>query len=151
MIYETPVKNIHGSQDVAEIFRAILNAEEPHDQSKEHFWVVGLNTKNMISFVDLVSMGSLNNCLCYPREVFRLAVMRGVYSVALCHNHPSGDTTPSAEDREITARLISAGEILGIGVLDHIIICGSGYYSFCDNGFIKIKERHHEQCKHRRI
>ena len=136
MIYETPVKSIRKPADVAGIFRTILKSEEPHDRDKEHFWIVGLNAKNVISFVDLVSLGSLTNCMAYPREVFRPAILHGVYAIILCHNHPSNSTAPSPEDREIATRLISAGEILGIRVLDHIIIGVNGYFSFVDNGLI---------------
>lgn len=116
---------ITAPEHVFEIISAILKAEQPIDQEKEHFWAIGLNTRNVVKFVDLVSLGSLDSSICHPRETFRLAVSKGVSSIIIAHNHPSGDPDPSVDDVEMTRRMVEAGKILGITVLDHIIV-GNG-------------------------
>ena len=73
-------------------------------------------------------------CESTPREVFKVAILSNAYSILLAHNHPSGDTTPSQEDLNITKRIKSASEIMGIPILDHLIIGSNGYYSFKENG-----------------
>jgi DNA repair protein RadC len=100
---------------------------------REHFVVLCLNTKNKITGIHTVSIGSLNSSLVHPREVFKVALLSNSASIIVGHNHPSGDTTPSQEDREVTQRLKKAGKLLGIEILDHLII-GDGTYSFATNG-----------------
>jgi DNA repair protein RadC len=92
------------------------------DKSKEHFKLIILNTRNKITAINDVSTGTLNASLVHPREVFREAIKKSASSVILVHNHPSGDPEPSEEDLKITRRLVEAGRIIGIEVLDHIII-----------------------------
>jgi DNA repair protein RadC len=133
MIVSEQEKAIFGSSSVAEIMRAILDSEHETDQGREHFWAMGVNRKNILQYVELVSLGSLCASIVHPREVFRLAVMKGVAALIFCHNHPTGDPRPSQEDIELTRRLRGVGEILGIEVLDHVII-GKTYFSFKDNG-----------------
>ena len=128
---------IRCSQDVAKIFRAILAAENEVDQDKEHFWSVGLNSINNIKYIELVSLGVLNMNFVHPREVFRLAILKAVNSIVVCHNHPSGAAQPSKEDEALTTQLVEAGKIIGITVIDHIIIGNENQYSFADN--LKIK------------
>jgi DNA repair protein RadC len=82
----------------------------------------------------MISQGTLTASLVHPREVFRPALRDAAAALVLVHNHPSGDPTPSAEDREVTARLASAGEILGIRVLDHIVVAERGYSSLREQG-----------------
>jgi DNA repair protein RadC len=119
------------------VYNLLLDAlrfESEIDQDKEHFWVIGLNTKNQVVFLDLVTLGILNASLYHPREVFRLAVMKGVFSIIIAHNHPSGDPTPSEEDKRSQSQLKEAGHILGIEILDDLIITnGQGWYSFAQN------------------
>ena len=79
---------------------------------------------------EVVSVGTLNSSLVYPREVFKTAVKESSNTVILVHNHPSGDPTPSDEDEVITEKLIRAGDLLGIKVLDHVIVRRDGHYSF---------------------
>ena len=98
------------------------------DKAKEHFLLITLNTRNKVTSITNVSVGTLNASLVHPREVFRDAIRQSASSIVLAHNHPSGDETPSEEDLKITKRLIEAGKIIGIEVLDHIII---GKDSFC--------------------
>lgn len=114
---------------VADILHAVLRAEGEIDRDKEHFWVVGLNTRNVIQYVELVSLGTLNASLFHPREVFRFAVLKGVASLIVGHNHPSGDITPSDDDIALTRRLVEAGRVLGIEVLDHVIIGGANSWT----------------------
>lgn len=128
-------KKINGSYDVANVFRSILDTECEVDRDKEHFWVMGLDTKHCIQYLELVSLGLLNSCLIAPREIFRFAIMKAVSKIVLVHNHPSGDPSPSREDIAVTHRLKDAGEILGIEILDHIIVGEAPtYYSFREQG-----------------
>ncbi|MFZ5998062.1 MAG: JAB domain-containing protein [Nitrospirota bacterium] len=129
IIRENTGERISSSLEVAKVLSAILEMDDEIDRDKEHFWVIGLNTKNAVKFIDLVSLGTLTNALIHPREVFRLSVSKGVSSIIAGHNHPSGDPTPSRDDIAITERLKSAGDILGISLLDHVIIGNNGQFS----------------------
>ena len=130
-------KEITCSTNVAEICASILRAENEVDQSKEHLWSIGLNTRNKIKYVELVTLGLLNNTIVHPREVFRMAIMEGVASLIVCHNHPSGSIEASPEDKKKTSELEQAGKIIGITLLDHVIIGGNGkHYSFLDGGLL---------------
>ncbi|MDD7463387.1 MAG: DNA repair protein RadC [Anaerococcus sp.] len=100
------------------------------DSTKEHFYSIMLNTKNDIIAIEHISTGDLNSSIVNPREVFTPAVKRSAKAVALVHNHPSGSCKPSREDLLITRRLVEAGLILDIKVLDHVIIGRNSYYSF---------------------
>lgn len=137
MIVTEKKKVVRSPEDVAGIMRSILAAEGEVDCMKEHFWTVGLNNKNVIQYIELVSLGTLTSAVLGPREVFRLAVHKAIANILICHNHPSGDPEPSKEDRDITQRLVAAGQILGIKVLDHIIVGDPAYCSFRDRGFIQ--------------
>ncbi|MFH0948788.1 MAG: DNA repair protein RadC [Elusimicrobiota bacterium] len=106
------------------------------DKKKEHFVVFYLNARNEILKRDFVSIGTLNASLVHPREVFKPAIEHSAASVIFIHNHPSGDTTPSEDDIKLTKRLISAANILGIEVLDHIIISKSSHLSMKGKGLI---------------
>lgn len=125
---------VSNPDSVATILQSILKTESPVDRDKEHFWTIGLNTRNVVKYVDLTSLGTLNASLVHPREVFRLAIMKGTCSIVIGHNHPSGDSEPSEEDLRITRRLVEAGKILGIEVLDHIIIADNTHLSFKAKG-----------------
>lgn len=104
--------------------------------NREHFIVVFLNTKNLITSYETISIGSLNASIVHPREVFSRAIKKSACSIILIHNHPSGQSKPSKEDYEITKRLCEVGKVVGIHVLDHIIIAGEGYFSFKENACI---------------
>jgi len=123
-------KEIKNPKEMAGVFQQVLKMESQIDQDKEHFWVAGLNTRNVIKYLELVSLGTLDANLVHPREVFRLTISKGVAQIVVGHNHPSGDPEPSEDDLEITQRLKKAGEIIGIEVIDHIIIAGNDYLSF---------------------
>ncbi len=101
---------------------------------KEVFILVMCDAKNRVQRDETVSTGSLSLNIVHPREVFRPAVREAASSVFFLHNHPSGDPAPSPEDRELTTRLVQAGRIMGIRVLDHVIIGRGKYYSFADQG-----------------
>ncbi|MFF2910860.1 MULTISPECIES: DNA repair protein RadC [Bacillales] len=121
---------IRSPQDAAEIL-----TEQLRYLQKEHFVCLFLNTKNHVIAQETLSMGSLNASIVHPREVFRAAIKCSSASIICAHNHPSGDPTPSPEDIALTGRLLRAGEIVGIDVLDHLIIG--------DKGFVSLKEKGH--------
>lgn len=93
---------------------------------RECFWVLHMNTKFQIIEKELVSMGSLNASIAHPREVFKKAILNSDEGIITVHNHPSGDPTPSQEDRATWEKLSAAGEIIGIPVVDNLIITPSG-------------------------
>ncbi len=120
--------SLFSSPQVAELF-GFLSRE-----TKEHFLALHLNSKNRLICLEIVSVGSLSAAMVHPREVFKSALLSSAAALLFLHNHPSGDPTPSREDREITQRLQQAGELLGIRVLDHLVLGGSDFHSFADQG-----------------
>jgi len=106
------------------------------DKAKEHFKLILLNPRNKIVGISTISIGTLNASLVHPREVFKDAIKHSAASIILAHNHPSGDPDPSEDDLTITKRLVEAGKILGIEVLDHIVIAKNGFFSFKEKGLI---------------
>ncbi|WP_053957520.1 RadC family protein [Inediibacterium massiliense] len=110
--------------------------EEMRYYKKEYFKTILLNTKNEILSIDNISIGSLNSSLVHPREVFVNAIKKSVASIILVHNHPSGNPKPSSEDINVTKRLIEAGKIIGIYILDHIIIGDGKYISLKESNMI---------------
>src|SRR5688572_10435366 len=100
----------------------------------EQFGIVLLDTKHRLIQVRLVSSGSLDSTVAHPREVFRDAIAGRAAAIVLFHNHPSGDPGPSADDMALTARLVDAGQVVGIDVLDHLILADQRYYSFAEAG-----------------
>jgi DNA repair protein RadC len=123
-----PVRN---SSDAAKIFRSYLAGAD-----REYFVVLLLDAKHRVNALNLVAVGSLMSNIIHPREVFKPACLSNAASVILGHNHPSGDASPSREDIALTRRLVQAGEVLGIKVLDHIIVGEGQYVSFADRGLI---------------
>ncbi|HEX9113242.1 MAG TPA: DNA repair protein RadC [Nitrospirota bacterium] len=107
------------------------------DLKKEMFRCALLDTKNKIIQDEVVSVGTLTASLVHPRETFRAAIRESAAAVIFIHNHPSGDIKPSQEDILLTRRLVQAGEVLGIQVLDNIIIGDGSHFSFRDNGLIQ--------------
>ncbi len=100
---------------------------------REHFMVVGLDAKHAVIGINTVSIGSVTLSIVHPREVFKPLILMNASAVILAHNHPSGDSTPSPEDRALTRRLKDGGELLGIAVLDHVVLGEDRYYSFADH------------------
>lgn len=125
MIKESTGKTISSSDDV---YRTMI-VESKID--RECCWVLHMNTKNQVIEKELISMGTVNASLVHPREVYRKAIINGSVSIMIVHNHPSGVTTPSPEDVEISERLMEASKIIDVPLLDFIII-GDGHYSFAD-------------------
>ena len=115
---------------------ADLLMDEMKFLQKEEFRILILDTKNQITKVETISIGTLNASIVHPRDVFKTALLNSANSLILVHNHPSGDTTPSNEDINITNRLIDAGKLLGIKVLDHIILGDNRYLSFQEKNLI---------------
>lgn len=126
-----PGERFSSSRDLYQRYRARFFSAQ-----KEHFFSLHLNSKNQLIREVLVSIGSLSTSVVHPREVFAPAVRDSSAALIFMHNHPSGDPSPSREDRECTQRLTHAGQILGIRVLDHIVMGHNDYYSFADAGLL---------------
>lgn len=107
-----------------------------NNETKEHFITLHIDGKNRIMCKETVSIGSLNQSIVHPREVFKTALLSNAAAILLLHNHPTGDPSPSNEDRSITRRLIECGQLIGIQVLDHIIIGADGFISFVEEGLM---------------
>lgn len=127
--YISPADSFTSAEQVYNIFKFM------QVEAKEYFYSLHLDGKNKILCVDEISVGSLNQSIVHPREVFKTALLSSAAAIILVHNHPSGGTEPSQEDKEITRRLKEAGELLGIRVLDHIII-GDRFFSFASCGML---------------
>lgn len=104
-------------------------------ETKEHFVILYFDTKNNLIF-DEISIGTLNASLVHPREVFSKAITNHASHIVIAHNHPSGDSTPSSDDINTTKRLVEAGKLLGIAVIDHIIVSKNDYSSLKENNLI---------------
>jgi DNA repair protein RadC len=115
---------VRGPETVFDLCRDIRAA------NREHFVGFYLNSRNQVLRREVISIGSLNASIVHPREVYQPAIAVSAASLVLAHNHPSGDPTPSEEDLAITRRLVEAGRIIGIDILDHVVVCRDGYASF---------------------
>ncbi len=124
-------KKVRSPADVEEVVRTFIG---PAD--REVFLALNLSTANYINSIHIVSIGSLNQSVVHPRECFKAAMLSNSDSVVLAHNHPSGDVTPSAEDKMITTKLVECGQLLNIRVLDHVIVGEKGYFSFQENALL---------------
>ena len=124
-----PDVKVSNPQMVADLVAKYTGAPD-----REIFVVLAVGVRNNITGINTVSIGSLDTSIAHPREVFKFAILANASSIILAHNHPSGDTTPSCDDIELTKRLQKAGEILGIDVLDHIILGHNGYYLSMKSG-----------------
>jgi DNA repair protein RadC len=120
---------VRGPDDVFRHFHARLR-----DAGQERFCVLLLDGRHRVVGDEVVSVGTLTASLVHPREVFRPALKAGAAALILVHNHPSGDPTPSPEDRSVTRRLAEVGELLGIPILDHVIVAERGFSSLRDEG-----------------
>jgi len=103
----------------------------------EHFGLLLLDTKHRVTRVTLLSVGTLDASIVHPREVFRAAASGGAAAIVLFHNHPSGDPAPSDDDIALTRRLIRAGDLMGITVLDHVIVAENRYASLRERGDLR--------------
>jgi len=112
---------------IEETAQAIEQLQDIKAQRKEHFVGLYLNARHELIHKELVSIGTANASIVHPRDVFAPAILHNATAVIVAHNHPSGDATPSPEDKDVTQRLKEAGRLLGISVLEHIIITEYGY------------------------
>ncbi|MTP79507.1 DNA repair protein RadC [Turicibacter sanguinis] len=110
--------------------------EQLEGLDREQFIIACLNTKNEPTNLSVVSVGSLNKAIVHPREVFKTAILSNAASIMAFHNHPSGETTPSQQDIQLTSRLYEAGELLGIKLLDHLIIGDGTFTSLKEKGYL---------------
>jgi DNA repair protein RadC len=127
--YLSPHMRYTSPEQVNQIFQFLRN------ETKEYFYTLHLDGKNRIICLDMVSLGTLNQSLCHPREIFKTALLSNAAAIILVHQHPTGDPSPSREDLEITRRLKEVGELIGICIIDHIII-GDSYLSFASQGLL---------------
>ena len=127
---------VSNCEAVAGVFYDVLKNEDEVDQQKEHFWAMGLNTKNRVLYLELVSLGTLTSGLIQPREVFKSAIIKSACSLIFCHNHPSGESKPSGEDINTTQILKKGGKLLGFNILDHIILGDNNIFSFQSEGIL---------------
>ena len=129
-VNDTNLPTIESTKD------AMAQLTDLQNLKKEHFITLYINARHKLIHKELISVGTLTANLVHPREVFEPAMVRAAIEIIVAHNHPSGDPTPSSADLEITKRIVEAGKILGIKVLNHIIITKENYFSFQDKGLI---------------
>lgn len=125
-------RSIRSPQDAYEIFKPFLE-----DADREYFIVLTMDIKNQPVSINVCHIGSLNASIVSPCEVMKSAILSSAASFMVAHNHPSGETTESREDIEVTKRLTEAGELMGIELLDHLIIGDGKYSSLKEKGFIR--------------
>ena len=133
MLVAEPMHNycINDSFDAKQMLQEYMNRFD-----REHFVALFLNRKQQVQAIHEVSVGTLSKALVHPREVFKAAILANADRIIVGHNHPSGAIEPSDEDIIITERLREAGQIIGIPVCDHLIVGGTAYYSFAENGLM---------------
>ena len=128
-LYQT--RTISSPKDAYEMIK-----EQLEGLDREQFIIACLNTKNEPTNISVVSVGTLNKAIVHPREVFKTAILSNAASIMAFHNHPSGETTPSQQDIQVTNRLYEAGELLGIKLLDHLIIGDGTFTSLKEKGYL---------------
>ncbi|EFF64570.1 DNA repair protein RadC family protein [Turicibacter sanguinis PC909] len=128
-LYQT--RTISSPKDAYEMIK-----EQLEGLDREQFIIACLNTKNEPTNISVVSVGTLNKAIVHPREVFKTAILSNAASIMAFHNHPSGETTPSQQDIQLTNRLYEAGELLGIKLLDHLIIGDGTFTSLKEKGYL---------------
>ena len=128
-LYQT--RQILSPRDAYEMIK-----EQLEGLDREQFIIACLNTKNEPTNITVVSVGTLNKAIIHPREVFKTAILSNAASIMAFHNHPSGETTPSQQDIQLTKRLYEAGELLGIKLLDHLIIGDGSFTSLKEKGYL---------------
>jgi|LGVC01.1.fsa_nt_gb DNA repair protein RadC len=149
------VKNVYVIREATEMYKPDTRWNTPEkvakllhklfeflDETREHFLSISVNNKNELIAVNVISIGSVNTSIVHPREVFYAAIADKAVGIILCHNHPSGDVSPSQQDIDITLKLVETGRIVGIDVMDHIILGQSvmkdrhAYLSMKEQGLI---------------
>jgi len=130
MVREASGPSIGQARMVAELCKDMENFPQ------ECFVVWSLDQKNKVIDKHMIAIGSLTGCLVHPREVYRPALLDGAAAVFFIHNHPSGDPKPSADDIDLTARLVNGARLLGLRVLDHVVVGRGRFFSFVEEGLI---------------
>jgi DNA repair protein RadC len=128
---DPPPERIRGPGDVQRYY-----AQRLRDLTVEEFHILALGSQSQILADLLITRGILNSSLVHPREVFRAAIAEAAAGIIVVHNHPSGDPTPSADDRAVTRQLVDAGRVLDIPVYDHVVVGGERYVSFAEAGLL---------------
>ena len=123
-------KRLSSASDVCVHMRARLSGS-----SVEEFWAIGLDVRHRVVMDTMLARGSLTGVEVHPRDVFRALIKAGAAAVIFCHNHPSGDPSPSRQDIDLTTRLRDVGETCGIAVLDHVVVAASGFVSLSERGW----------------
>jgi DNA repair protein RadC len=103
---------------------------------REHFWRIALDARSNVLGYETVSIGTISASLVHPREVFKGAILSNAAAIIVAHNHPSQDTSPSPEDKEVTRRIQKAGELLGIPLFDHLVLGDRSFFSFKEAGIL---------------
>jgi DNA repair protein RadC len=124
-------QRLGAAADVFAHYRARLGSA-----GTEEFWVLGLDVRHRLIFEACIARGSLTGVEVHPREVYRPLIRAAAAAVIFCHNHPSGDPTPSRQDFDLTARLKEVGALCGITVLDHVVVAADGYVSLAERGWL---------------
>jgi DNA repair protein RadC len=140
----SPRLNFEGAdtpEKIHQFFMQVVETEPGYEPEKEHVVVICLNTRMNVTGWHMVSVGSLSEATCHPREIFRPVIVRCAFAFVLVHNHPSGDPSPSRADERVTRRIREAAELLRIGMADHVIIGTpapgrSPFYSFRAAGLV---------------
>ncbi|KMY55631.1 DNA repair protein RadC [Bacillus sp. FJAT-27231] len=122
---------VRSPEDGYRLFKQFLG-----ELDREYFVVMCLDTKNQPTAINICHIGSLNASIVHPREVMKAAILSNAASILLCHNHPSGQSDESREDVEVTKRLVEAGKVIGIDVIDHLVIGDGEFVSLKEKGYI---------------
>ena len=129
------------SEDLYKVMQQVLLRENKIDRNKEHFWVVCLASNNQILLIELISLGTVNQTLVEPMEVFSFALQKRAVQIIMVHNHPSGELKPTKGDIEVTDKMLAIGKFVNVPVIDHLIITEEKYYSFVDSGMLEKIEK----------
>jgi DNA repair protein RadC len=130
-------KQLRMYSDLYPIMQEVLLRQNKMRRSIEYLWVVSLNTKNWVTNIELINIGSPNRVATEPPEIFRVPIYKAAVNIILVHNHPSGSLVPSPADKDFTDRMMKVGKLLNITVADHQIITETGFYSFANAGLMK--------------
>jgi DNA repair protein RadC len=131
--------SIQSSMDAGRFFSHVLS-----NKDREILSVIGLDVKGKINYYEVVHIGTLSQNMIHPREIMKASILTNSNSIIMAHNHPSGDVTPSAADRKATKKMIEAGLLLGIELLDHIIVSEDKYFSIKENRATYLEDRTHD-------
>jgi DNA repair protein RadC len=130
-------KQLRTYSDLYPIMQEVLLRQNKMRRSIEYLWVVSLNTKNWVTNIELINIGSPNRVRTEPPEIFRVPIYKGAVNIILVHNHPSGSLVPSPADKDFTDKMMKVGKLLNITVVDHQIITETDFYSFANTGLMK--------------